>query len=132
MKKGILLNSPISSVISEMGHTDMLTISDCGLPIRGNAKRIDLALKAGVPGFLETLDTVLNELGVERIILAKEIEAVSPLLHKEILKRFNDNVQIDYVSHEEFKKITENSKAVIRTGECTSYANVILVSGVSF
>ena len=64
MKKTKLLNSMISAVVSEMGHTDTLTISDCGLPIRGEAKRIDLAVKLGVPGFLETLDTVLSELCV--------------------------------------------------------------------
>ena len=109
MKNGILLNSPISSVISEMGHTDMLTISDCGLPIHGDAKRIDLALKRGVPGFLETLDTVLCELGVERVILAKEITTVSPELYREILKRFENHVKIDFVSHEDFKKLTECS-----------------------
>ena len=34
MKKGKLLNSEISSVISQMGHTDSLTIGDCGLPIQ--------------------------------------------------------------------------------------------------
>ena len=29
MKKGKLLNSEISAVISQMGHTDSLTIGDC-------------------------------------------------------------------------------------------------------
>ncbi|MEG0750754.1 MAG: D-ribose pyranase [Oscillospiraceae bacterium] len=132
MKKTYLLNAPLTSVIAEMGHTDTLTIGDCGLPIRGNAQRIDLALKFGVPSFLDTLDTVLTELCVERIILAKEIKTVSGELHTELLKRFDGKIKVDYVSHEEFKKLTENSKAVVRTGECTSYANIILVSGVTF
>lgn len=132
MRKTTLLNSAVSAVISKMGHTDMLTIGDCGLPIRGEAERIDLALKKGIPTFLETLDTVLSELCVERIILAEEIKTVSPKMHEEILKRFEKTVKVDYVPHEEFKKITEKSKAVVRTGECTSYANIILVSGVTF
>lgn len=132
MKRTKLLNSSVSAVVSQMGHTDMLTIGDCGLPIRGEAQRIDLALTHGVPGFLETLDTVLTELCVERIILAEEIREVSPEMHREILERFSDKVAVDYVPHEEFKRKTEKSRAVIRTGECTSYANVILVSGVSF
>ena len=132
MRKTTLLNSAVSAVISKMGHTDMLTIGDCGLPIRGEAERIDLALKKGIPTFLETLDTVLSELCVERIILAEEIKTVSPKMHEEILKRFEKTVKVDYVPHEEFKKITEKSKAVVRTGECTSYTNIILVSGVTF
>ena len=131
MKKSLLLNSEVSAVIAQMGHTDMLTLGDCGLPING-AKRIDLALRRGVPGFLETLDAVLSELCVERVILSKEIKTSSPEMHAEILKRFSDDVTVDYVSHEAFKKLTESSRAVVRTGECTSFANVILVSGVAF
>ncbi|MBS6044011.1 MAG: D-ribose pyranase, partial [Clostridium baratii] len=44
MRKTKLLNSQISSVISEMGHTDTLAIGDCGLPIPKDVKRIDLAI----------------------------------------------------------------------------------------
>ena len=50
---------------------------------------------------------------------------------KEILKRF-ENIKITKVSHEEFKKLTKESKAVVRTGECSPYANIILKSGVVF
>lgn len=45
MKNSLLLNSEILSTISRMGHTDGLTISDCGLPIHDNVKCIDLAIK---------------------------------------------------------------------------------------
>jgi D-ribose pyranase len=34
--------------------------------------------------------------------------------------------------HDEFKRLCEQAKAVIRTGECSPYANVILHSGVIF
>ena len=52
MRKTSLLNSNLSSVISKMGHTDMLAIGDCGLPIPNETERIDLALVAGIPTFL--------------------------------------------------------------------------------
>ena len=132
MRKTVLLNSNISSVISKMGHTDTLTVGDCGLPIPAGVERIDLALKLGVPGFLETLDTILEELCVEEITLAEEIKTASPAMHEEILKRFGDKVSVTYVPHEDFKRATAASKAVVRTGECTSYANIILRSGVTF
>ncbi|EQK42687.1 rbsD / FucU transport family protein [[Clostridium] bifermentans ATCC 638] len=131
MKKGKLLNSEISSVISQMGHTDSLTIGDCGLPIPKDIKRIDLALKYGVPSFLDTLDTVLEELCVEEIIIAEEIKEVAEQMYKEILNRF-ENVKVTMVKHEEFKVMTKDSHAVIRTGECTPYSNIILKSGVVF
>lgn len=132
MKKNMLLNSNISSAISKMGHTDGIAIGDCGLPIRGNVERIDLALTKNIPTFLQTLDAVLSELCVEKIVLAEEIKTVSPAMLSEILKRFNDDVKVVFVSHEELKKATEKCVAVVRTGECTSFANVILYSGVTF
>lgn len=132
MKKGILLNSDISAVVARMGHTDRITIADCGLPIRGQAQRIDLAVKFGIPGFLETLDTVLSEMKVQKIILAEEIRSVSPEMDEAIRNRFGEEVEVEYVPHEDFKKLTEQTAAVVRTGECTSYANVILESGVTF
>jgi D-ribose pyranase len=131
MKKTKLINSEISYTISKMGHTDSLTIGDCGLPIPENVARIDLALKYGVPTFLETLDTILEELCVEEIIIASEIKEKNEIIYKEILKRF-ENIKINEVSHEEFKNLTKESKAVVRSGECSPYANIILKSGVVF
>ncbi len=131
MKKGVLLNSDITRVISQMGHTDKIVIADAGLPIPKSTERIDIALTKGIPGFIETLDTILNELEVEAIVLAEEIKENNPEIHTEILKRFQ-SVDIKFVSHEQFKKLTEDAKAIVRTGECTPYANVILESGVTF
>lgn len=131
MKKGKLINSELSSVIAKMGHTDLLTICDSGLPIPKDVQRIDLALKRGIPTFLETLDTVLEELEVEEIIIANEMEEVSNNLYLEILKKF-PYIKITKVKHEKFKCITKNSIAIVRTGEFNPYANIILKSGVVF
>lgn len=131
MKKTKLLNSEISYTISKMGHTDSLTIGDCGLPISDDVKKIDLALTHGVPSFIDTLDVILEELCVEEIIIASEIKERNEKIYKEILKRF-ENVKVTEVSHEEFKNMTNNSKAFVRTGECSPYANIILKSGVVF
>lgn len=131
MKRTELLNSEISYVISRLGHTQQLTIGDAGLPIPEDVKRIDLALVKGVSGFLQTLDAVLCEMQVEGIILAEEIREGSPEMEAGILKRFPD-AKVQYVPHEMFKEKMKESRAVIRTGETTAFANVILVSGVTF
>ncbi|MBF3339854.1 D-ribose pyranase, partial [Leptospira borgpetersenii serovar Hardjo-bovis] len=39
---------------------------------------------------------------------------------------------VRYVSHEQFKLKTADSQAVIRSGECSPYANIILCAGVTF
>ena len=131
MKKTGLLNSEISSVISKMGHTDGLAIGDCGLPIPEETQRIDLALIKGIPSFIDTLKVVLKELQVEEVELAKETVDVSPALFEEIKKEIGD-VKITFITHEELKDKLKECKAVIRTGEQTPYANIILRSGVVF
>ena len=90
MKRGKLLNGEISTVIASMGHTDSLTIGDAGLPIPGDCQRIDLALTAGIPAFKDVLATVLEELCVEKIILAEEIRNKNPEGLEEILTLLAD------------------------------------------
>lgn len=131
MRKAMLLNSDIVEVISQMGHMDTIAIGDCGLPIPQGVKRIDISLKRGTPTFIETLDTVLNEFEVEAVVLAEEIKENNPVVYKEILNRIDES-KISFVSHIAFKKRTEKVKAVIRTGENTPYANIVLQSGVVF
>lgn len=139
MKKGVLLNSPISSVISRLGHTDKITIADAGLPIPSSVERIDLALTQGIPDFMSVLQTITHEMQVEAVMLADEIKTINPSLFNEILSYLylleqeqKKSIQIMYVSHETFKKQLTENKAVIRTGECTPYANIVLFSGVTF
>lgn len=132
MKKNGIMNSVISEVISNMGHTDQITIGDMGLPCPTNVSKIDLVLKKGVPTFIDVLDVVLEDLFIEKIILAEEIKTKNKNVHDEILKRIDSSIEVLYISHEEFKKQTNNSKAIIRTGEITPYANIILQSKVCF
>ncbi len=131
MKKTGLLNQPISAVIAGLGHTDMLVVADAGLPIPPQTRRIDLALVAGVPTFLKTLRAVLGEMQVEKAIIAEEMTTVSPKLYAAV-QEILGNTPIELVTHTIFKSETESARAVIRTGEFTPYANIILVSGVVF
>ncbi len=131
MKKQGVLNQPISQVIAGMGHGDMLVIGDCGLPIPSGVQRIDLALTAGVPGFMQTLTTILEELQVEEAIIAQEMKEVSPALEAEVVRQMG-TTPLARMSHEDFKEMTKRAVAVVRTGECTPYANIILKSGVVF
>ena len=135
MKKSRLLNSELSYEIAKIGHTAHITLCDAGLPIPQSVKRIDLAVEAGLPGFINVLDPVLSEMQVEEIILAEEIKEKNMPMYEAIMKSFKEagmNPKVVFVPHEEFKKITHNSEAIVRTGECSPYANVIIKSGVVF
>ncbi len=135
MKKNGILNADISRVLSYMGHTDTLAIGDCGLPIPDDTERIDLALKPGVPSFMETLKEVVKEMKIEKVVLAEEIKEKNPKIEEEIfdlVREMDASCEIVYVSHAELKAQTKTCKAVIRTGETTPYANIILQSACLF
>jgi D-ribose pyranase len=135
MKRTRLLNSELSYEISKIGHTASITLCDAGLPIPDGVKRIDLAIERGYPSFLVTLDVLLSEMMVEEIVIAEELQGSNAKLLDEmlaILERQGMKPKVTVVPHEEFKRQTQHSQVVVRTGECTPYANVILKSGVVF
>jgi D-ribose pyranase len=78
MKKHGILQHELSEVIATLGHTDSLVIADAGLPIPPEVKRIDLAITEGVPKFMQVLGAILQEVQVERVILAREMGGEKP------------------------------------------------------
>ncbi len=131
MKKSGVLNQPLSAVIAGLGHTDMLVVADAGLPIPDGPLRIDLAVTAGVPPVLDVLQAILGEVVIESAILAEEIARQNPRMRQAMLDLLGD-VPIEYMLHSSFKAMTSQARAVVRTGECTPFANVILIAGVAF
>lgn len=130
MKKTPLLNIAISQLIASLGHGDKVVIGDAGLPVPPGVPLIDLALTRGVPGFIETLKIVLSEMQVEHYVVADALSLQSPDLAAQV-----DNIGLPdkrVLSHIELKKLTQSARAIIRTGECTPYANIILIAGVVF
>jgi D-ribose pyranase len=128
VKKSYLINPALSEVIASLGHTDSLVLADAGLPIPISTQRIDLALTRGIPSFLDTLRVVLTEMYVEKAVVAEEMLQKSPALYDD-LTGILGNIPIEAIPHDDFKQATRSARAVVRTGEFTPYANVILVSG---
>ena len=129
MKRKGILNRELAGIFAKLGHTDQIVIADCGLPIPSGVPCIDLSYKLGEPGFLTILQTVLDDLVVEKAIAAEEVVTGSPDVYKELTGLLTE---LEMVSHEQFKQLTAKAKVIIRTGETTPYANVILQSGVVF
>lgn len=133
MKRHGILNSDISRVLSYMGHTDRIAIGDCGLPIPSEVERIDLALAFGIPGFIETLKIVAADMKIEKILLAEEIKTENPKVLEEIQELLKgQDIEVEFITHVQLKECTRECKAVIRTGETTPYANIILQAGCIF
>lgn len=126
MKQTPLLHSELSGLIAAMGHGDLLVIGDAGLPVPPGVRCIDLAVTRGVPRFWDVLDAVLSEMAVERSAWASEASA-------ELASALSGRLPVpQVVPHDDFKRLTHEARAVVRTGEFTPYANVCLWSGVAF
>ena len=132
MKKAGHLNREVSRVLALMGHTDSLVIADCGLPVPEGVECIDLSLALGDPTFFRVLDTVLADFKIERAVFATEAKEYNPAVAACASCLSHEQVQVDFVTHEALKGLTRRARAVIRTGEATPYANVLLYSGVIF
>ena len=82
---------------------------------------------------MQTLRIVAEDMKIEKIILAEEIKTQNPNVLSEIEALFAEHsIETEFVSHSELKSLTHDCKAVIRTGETTPYANIILQSGCIF
>ena len=132
MKKCGHLNRDVSRVLARMGHTDSLVIADCGLPVPDGVECIDVSLALGDPGWLHVLDTVLADMKVERAVFAEETAENNTAVANRAASMAREDIEVEFVAHEYLKELSRNARAVIRTGEATPYANVILYSGVIF
>ncbi|WP_406945917.1 D-ribose pyranase [Halobacillus sp. SY10] len=128
MKRHGLLNSHLSKVFADLGHTDTIVVADAGLPVPDGVRKIDLSLKQGVPSFLDVVEVLKEEMVVERVTIAEEMDQ-NPSVHKGMKEWFGE---VDYLSHEALKDHLKQAKAVVRTGEVSPYANCILHAGVTF
>lgn len=132
MKKAKLLNAALSHLVAQLGHNDMIVVGDAGLPVPPGVPCIDLAVMRGLPRIDQVLEALESEMQVERLVLATEsLDAHAGQMPTWLPTAWRA-LPTEKVSHETFKVRNAQARAVIRTGECTPYANVMLVAGVAF
>ncbi len=127
MKRRGILNADLSGALARLGHTDIVLLADCGMPIPAGVPVIDLALVHGVPRFEQVLDALLEEMVFQHCVAAEEAKTAPAGTW--LADRFD---AIEYISHSELKDLSASAKLFIRSGEATPFANAALVCGVSF
>lgn len=131
MKKQGVLNAELAEVIAGLGHTDLLVIADAGFPVPPGVACVDLAVRCGLPPMLDVTAAIADELEIEALTVADELLARdSELPHA--LRLLFPGAAFAHISHEDLKQLSARAKAVVRTGECTPYHNVVLRAGVVF
>ena len=144
MKSNGILNIELSKLIAKMGHGDMIAIVDRGFPVptTKDVECIDLAIKRDLPKVREIVDVILDELTIEKKIFAEETIVTSKDFYNEINRVIGSKgfkVKEEIITHKKFKEAVlsggfgnKEIRGYIRTGEFTFFANIIIVSGVSF
>ena len=128
MKRGGIINARLAGELARLGHTDLVVVCDAGLPVPPGPAVADLAFRLGVPSFETVLSGLLEEIVVEGATAAEETRE-NPEVAGVLRGLLPD---LGLVPHHELKRMTANAKLVVRTGEATPYANVILRCGVPF
>lgn len=133
MKKSGILHSELARIVAGMGHGDKLVICDSGYPIPHGKPVADVVLTVGIPGLVQTLKVVLQELHIEGAVMAGEVEQRSPAILNEIRNELG-NIPLRLIPHEEFKRFcrAEPNISFVRTGEATPFSNIALTAGVVF
>ena len=130
MRRGIL-HPELAALLAACGHLDEICVADAGLPIPPEMPRVDLAYAPGRAPFIDVVEVILGEMVFERALVAEEAATRSP----EMLARLRGilgAVACESAPHEEFKNRVTRARLVVRTGEFTPYANLLLRCGVPF
>jgi D-ribose pyranase len=123
-----ILHAELLRALADLRHGQKLVVADAGLP-GSTGTTVDLGLTAGVPSFAETLDLVVRHGAFEAALLAQETRAQPH--HAQVVESLEE-IPLEYLEHKRLVELAASAEVFVRTGECTPYANVVLVAGTSF
>jgi len=127
LKTGIL-NPQINSLLSRVRHTNTVVIADRGFPCWPMIETVDISLVDGIPTVLDVLRALRPNFQIGKAWMAREF-----LKHNSARTRLDFaealcGIELTHEPHIKFKQRVPHAIGLIRTGDTTQYANVILES----
>ncbi len=129
MKEVGFLNGQVDAALTRQGHMDLMMVVDAGFPVPDHVELIDLALKPDTPTVPEVLAELCKVHSVEKLVLADETRRHNPSYFEQVTTSIWKNAEIEVIPHAELKLRSQEVKTIIRTGDFTAWANILLVSG---
>jgi D-ribose pyranase len=127
LKTGIL-NPHINSLLSRIRHTNTLIIADRNFPFWPQIETVDISLTDDVPRVLDVLRAIRTNFNVGSAFMAEEFRETN---NPEICLQFEwalKGATLTFEPHIELKKRAPLVIGLIRTGDTTQFANVVLES----
>lgn len=128
IKHGIL-NPHVLSLLARVRHTNMLVIADRGFPFWPTIETVDLSLVDGIPTVLQVLDAVRANHDIFEIYMAQEFREENTPEVQQAFAASMAGTNVTFEPHVEMKRRVPDAIGLIRTGDTTQYANMVLVSG---
>jgi D-ribose pyranase len=128
LKTGIL-NPAIHSLLCRVRHTNTLVIADRGFPFWPQIETVDISLVDDIPQVLDVLRALSSNFAIAQAFMAEEFLSVNQAATKAAFAAALAGMPMIYEPHVIFKKRVPQAIGLIRTGDTTQYANLILESG---
>jgi len=127
LKTGIL-NPYLLSLLARMRHTNTLVIADRGFPFWPQVETVDLSLVDDVPTVLQVLTAIRENFVIGKAWMAKEFLKANPKHAQVQFASALSDIPTKFEPHVDFKKRVPHAIGLVRTGDTTQYANMILES----
>lgn len=134
MVRSTLIHPEILSALSYCGHGSRILIADGNYPLAektGNAKKVYLGLRRGLPGVLDVLQEIHTTVNIEGAMVMMPEEGAEP----EIFEAFRselDGIELKKLGRFDFYATCMEEDALvlaISTGEQRPFANIVLTIG---
>lgn len=134
MVRSTLIHPEILSALSYCGHGSRILIADGNYPLAektGNAKKVYLGLRRGLPGVLDVLQEIHTTVNIEGAMVMVPEEGPEP----EIFDAFRselDGIELKKLGRFDFYATCMEEDALvlaISTGEQRPFANIVLTIG---
>jgi L-fucose mutarotase len=132
-----ILSPDLLKILMEMGHGDDLVIGDGNFPAASMAQRLIRLDGHGVP---EILDAILQFFPLDSFVAAPVSLMAVPdgtpeppvwPTYKEVIRKHEpEHGGIEYVERFAYYGRAKAAFAIVATGECATYANIILKKGL--
>jgi D-ribose pyranase len=128
MLKNGILNPHLLSLLARVRHTNTLVIADRGFPFWPQLETVDLSVVDDLPTVLQVLTAIRSNFVIGKAWMAREFLKVNPKKAQIKFAFALKDVATRFEPHVEFKKRVPHAIGLIRTGDTTQYANLILES----
>lgn len=128
MLKSGILNPNVLSLLSRVRHTNTLVIADRGFPFWPQIETVDLSLVDDLPRVLDVLRAIRPNFEIGHAWMAEEFRGANSESTRMRFEATLDGIPLTLEPHLEFKKRVPAAIGLIRTGDTTPYANLILES----